>query len=147
MKAFLIIFLALLAFGFSAGPSPAQKEVKDEKLDSLAASFRGMVRNLTTPALERRKMALRKFQQRGYVEVLSAVVAEDGVSALLSLIKVNAQIAYHLPHNQLVFHIPPAEAAPPATQSPWHLLTSASQPYTVPLVQDWTFPVDPWSDQ
>lgn len=147
MKAFLITFLTLLAFGFSAGPSPAQKEVKEENLDSLAASFRGMVRSLTTPELERRKMALRKFQQRGYVEVLFDVVAEDGVSALLSLIKVNAQIACHLPHNQLVFHIPPAEAARPATQSPWHFLTSASQPYTVPLAQDWTFPDDPWSNQ
>jgi hypothetical protein len=147
MKAFLITFLTVLAFGFSAGPSPAQKEVKDESLDSLAASFRGMVRSLTTPELERRKMSLRQFQQRGYVEVLSDVVAEDGVSALLSLVKVNAQIAYHLPHNQLVFHIPPAAAARPPTQSPWHLLTSASQPYTVPLIQDWTFPEDPWSDQ
>ncbi len=147
MKASLVFLSVLLSLGFSAGTSPAQREIKDENLDSLSRSFQSMTRRLTTVEFERRKNVLRLFQRRGYVEVLSDVVAEDGVSALLSLLRVNAQIANHLPHNQLVFRIPPTEVPRPSSTSPWHFLAPSPQPYDVPLVQDWTFPVDPWSDQ
>ncbi len=147
MKVFLILLSISLATAFSTGSAPAQREVKDENLDSLSLSFKAMTRRLTTAEFERRKKVLRMFQRRGYVQILSDVVAEDGVSALLSLLRVNAQIAYHLPHNQLVFKIPPAETRQAANPSPWHFLTPMSQPYDVPLVQDWTFPTDPWSDQ
>lgn len=147
MKASLILLSVLLALGFSTGSAPAQRQMKDENLDSLSQSFQAMTRSLTTAEFERRKKVLRMFQQRGYVQVLSDVVAEDGVSALLSLLRVNAQIAYHLPHSMLVFRIPPTEVPKPASRSPWHFLAPPSQPYDVPLIQDWAFPEDPWGDR
>ncbi len=128
-----------------AGNAPAQREIKDENLDSLSQSFQVATRKLTTQEFERRKQLLRLYQRRGYVEILSDVRAGDGLSALLSLIKMDAQIEYHLPHDQLIFHIPPAERPKPATQSPWQFLSPESQPYDIPLIQDWTFPEDPWS--
>jgi hypothetical protein len=147
MKVPLIVLALCFTLTFSTGSAPAQKDIRNENLDSLSTSFQTKVKTFTTPEFDRRKKVLRMFQQRGYVEVLSDVVAEDGVSALLSLIKVNAQIAYHLPHNQLVLHIPLAEVPRPVTQNPWHFLASPSQPYDIPLVQDWTFPADPWSNR
>lgn len=147
MKASLIYLSVFLSLGFSNGTSPAQREIKDENLDSLSRSFQASTRSLTTAEFERRKKVLRLFQRRGYVQVLSDVVADDGVSALLSLLRVNAQIAFHLPHNQLVFRIPPAEVPRLSPKSPWRFFTPSPEPYDVPLVQDWTFPTDPWSDQ
>jgi hypothetical protein len=147
MKTPLVVIVIGLAMSFSAGNAPAQKEVRDENLDSLSRAFQATTRALTTPEFERRKKVLRLFQQRGYVQVLTDVTADDGVSALLSLLKVNAQIAYHLPHNVLVFYIPPAGRPRPAKPSPWQFYGAQSQPYTIPLIQDWTFPADPWSDK
>ncbi len=147
MKDCVIILAIGFALGFCSGSAPAQREVKDENLDSLAHSFQAMTKRLTTPEFERRKNVLRMFQRRGYVQVLSDVVAGDGLSALLSLIKVNAQIEYHLPHNRLVFRIPPMEARQSESPSPWHFLTPQNQPMDIPLIQDWTFPSDPWSEQ
>ncbi len=144
MKAITIFLSLSLALGVSSGTAPSQREVKDENLDSLSHSFQEMTRSLTTPEFERRKKVLRMFQQRGYVETLSDVVSDDGLGALLSLLKVNAQIAYHLPHNQLVFRIPPRERPKPTNSSPWHFLAPESPPFDVPLIQDWTFPKDPW---
>lgn len=147
MKAIIIFLSVALTLGLSSGSAPAQREIKDENLDSLSHSFQQMTSALTTPEFERRKKVLRMFQRRGYVEVLSDVVAEDGFGALLSLLKVNAQIAYHLPHNTLVFRIPPREISKPAETSPWQFLAPESAPYDVPLIQDWTFPADPWEKQ
>ncbi len=101
MKPLLVALIGGLTLGFSSSAPPGQREVKDENLDSLSRSFQAMTRQFTTPEFERRKKMLRLFQQRGYVEVLSDVVAEDGLSAALSLLKIRAQIEYHLPHDQL----------------------------------------------
>jgi len=147
MKASLILLTLGLALGCSTGSAPAQREVKDENLDSLSRSWQAMTGKFTTPEFERRKKVLRMFHQRGYVQVLSDVVAEDGFSALLSMLKVNAQIEYHLPHNHLVFRIPPMEVSRPATASPWHFLAPPPQGMDIPLIQDWTFPADPWGNQ
>jgi len=147
MKARLLLFALLFPLSFSAGTDSAQREIMDENLDSLSHSFQEMTRNLSTAEFERRKKVLKTFQRRGYVEVLADVVADDGLSAFFSLLRVNAQIAYHLPHDALVFHIPPTPSTRPPSQSPWHFLAPASQPYAVPLIQDWTFPEDPWSGQ
>ena len=147
MKACIIILAIGLTLLSSPGSDPVHPTITEENLDSLSRSFQVFTKSLTTPEFERRKLILRTYQRRGYVEVLSDVVAEDGLSALLSLLKVNAQIAYHLPHNQLVFHIPPAEIPVPATKNPWHFLAPQSQPWDVPLVQEWSFPADPWGGQ
>ncbi len=145
MRSFVLILPIGLALSFTSGNAPAQREIRDENLDSLSRSFQETTKKLTTPEFERRKQVLRLYQRRGYVEVLSDVKAGDGLTALLSLIKVDAQIEYHLPHDPLIFHIPPAEMPRPATQNPWHFLAPESQPYDVPLLQDWTFPEDPWA--
>ncbi len=144
MKATVLFLSLILALSLSSGTAPAQHEVRDENLDSLSHSFQEMTRQLTTPEFERRKKVLRLFQQRGYVETLSDVVSDDGLGALLSLLRVNAQIAYHLPHNQLVFRIPLREIPRPANASPWQFLAPQSPPFDVPLIQDWSFPEDPW---
>jgi hypothetical protein len=147
MKASVIRFSLFLTLAFSTGATPTQRDIKDENLDSLSHSFQAMMKNLTTPEFERRKQVLRMLQRRGYVEVLSDVVADDGPGALLSLVKVNAQIAYHLPHNELLIHIQPTPSARPPYQSPWHFLAAPGGPFDVPLIQDWTFPEDPWGGQ
>ena len=147
MKPLLIALVGSLILGFSSGSPPGQRTMNDENLDSLSKSFRAMTRQFTTPEFERRKKTLRLFQQRGYVEVLSDVVAGDGLSAALSLLKVRAQIEYHLPHDQLRFRLPVNEAPRRPSTDPWHFQSTQSPPYDVPLVQDWTFPEDPWGEQ
>jgi hypothetical protein len=145
MKVASVLIALLLALAVSSAGDTTRGGVKDENLDSLSGSFRAATKKLTTPEFERRKSVLRLYQRRGYVQVLSDVVADDGLSALLSLLKVDAQIAYHLPHDQLVFHIPPAEPPRPVPSSPWQFLAPPSEPLIIPLVQEWTFPEDPWS--
>jgi hypothetical protein len=147
MKASLILLSAFLALGLSTGTTPTQREIRDENFDSLSRSFQLMTKSLTTAEFERRKQVLRMYQRRGYVDALSDVVADDGLSAILSLLKVNAQIAYHLPHNDLVFYIPVTPSSKPPSTNPWHFLTPASPPFAVPLQQEWTFPDDPWGGQ
>lgn len=147
MKVHLILLAPVFALGFSSAPAPGQRSVQDENIDSLARSFQAMTGEFTTPEFERRKQLLRLFQRRGYVQTLSDVVAGDGVSALLTLLKVHAQIEYHLPHNQLYFLLPPAEVRKSPSSSPWQFQASVPGPMYIPLIQDWTFPADPWRGQ
>jgi hypothetical protein len=147
MKSVTIALAVFFALGLPLADVPAQHKPMEENLDSLSQSFRSLTRSLTTPEFERRKQVLRLYQRRGYVQVLYDVVAEDGLSALLSLLKVNAQIAYHLPHDRLVIHIPPAGSPQTEGKNPWHFLTRPSQPFDVALTQEWTFPEDPWRER
>lgn len=144
MKSILLVLVLACALGLNPGTSSGQQEMKDENLDSLANTFRSATSRLTTPEFERRKESLRLLQRQGYVQTLYDVIAGDGPSALISLARVHARIEYHIPHNQLYVYVPPPSRPPSTTQSPWQFLAPEQGPMAIPLVQDWTFPADPW---
>jgi hypothetical protein len=144
MKPSLLLLTLACALGMNSGATPGQQEIKEENLDSLASAFRSATSELTTPEFERRKQALLLLQRQGYVQTLYDVIAGDGPGALISLARVHARIEYRLPHNQLYVYISPTPRPQAKARSPWQFLAPESAQMSIPLVQDWTFPADPW---
>ncbi len=108
---------------------------------SLAPTFK----RLSSPALEQRKAARRVLQRTGYVNVLADVVRHDGTGALLSLVRLNAQVSYSLSHRPIMLYFP-IVAPPDSVQRAGRVFSFyyASGPFGVALHDDWTMPEDPW---
>lgn len=115
----------------------------DEPDDSLAQAFRAAAANLTSPDMERRKMLRRELQQKGYADVLRDVLDGDGLSGLLSAVRVKAQIEYSLPHHTLYVYLRPTAVARRDSTLPG-FFTMGGGPIEFALYDDWTFPADPW---
>lgn len=106
--------------------------------------FREAVRRLRTPEFERRVIARRRMQQRHYAEVLYEMALGDAPGAMLTTLRSRAQLKLQLPDNTLYVSIPVEQ--PPAPRSGLPGSTgSPSPPMSIPLPEDRTFPVDPWS--
>ena len=76
-----------------------------------------------------RESARRKLQQQSYAAILYDTVQHDGVSALISYIRMNVLAEYSLDHGFLFWIIPPD----PTLNVPG-----------LPFEEDLSFPVDPW---
>ncbi len=111
--------------------------------DSL--DLRPILRSLSSPALEQRKAMRRVLQRTGYANVLADVLRRDGTGALLSLVRLNAQVSFSLSHRpiELYFPIeaPPDSALGAARIFPFY---PKSPPFGVQLYDDWSMPEDPW---
>jgi hypothetical protein len=129
--------LAVTHDGHSREPSTR------ENPDSLAQAFRVAAANLSSPEMERRKMLRRALQQKGYTGVLRDVLDGDGLSGLLSAIRVKAQIEYSLPHHTLHVYLKPVPTARRDSTLPG-FFTMGGGPIEFALHDDWTFPPDPW---
>ena len=135
----LAIFTIVLACAFTGFADPGSHN----EIDSSSARFAIESSKLTSPQLEARKRILRDYQQRGYVEVLSHVLDNDGLSALLAYVRVKSRIAYSIPHNQLYVYVPVVQ--PQRRESNLPGFTGApSPPMAIPLRDDWSYPPDPW---
>ena len=144
MKIFLVAMLAVVVSADSVPPQTAlPAEVSALLSDSLSARLRVQLDTLTSPAMEARKAERRTLQQRGYADVLAAVLDDDGVGAFLSLARMNAQIEYTMSHRTLfVFGaVAPSDSS---RQLPPFLFTYKSGPWQLPLSDDWSMPEDPW---
>jgi hypothetical protein len=139
----LLIAVALSSL-LAAPPAGQRKEATaDNRDDSLARAFRVAAATLSSPEMERRKMARRELQQKGYAEVLRDVLDGDGLSGLLSAVRVKAQIEYSLPHHTLYVYLRPVPIARRDSTLPG-FFTMGGGPIEFALHDDWTFPVDPW---
>ena len=111
--------------------------------DSL--DLRPILRSLSSPALEQRKAMRRVLQRTGYANVLADVLRRDGAGALLSLVRLNAQVSYSLSHRPIELYFP-IEAPPDSARGAARLFPfyPKSPPFGVQLYDDWTMPEDPW---
>jgi hypothetical protein len=145
----LFIFLLLLA-PIQPAPTPSRSDAPFPEargtLDSAAATLRRELAGLTSPELERRRAYRRIIQQRGYAFVLHSILAGDGFGALLEFARLNAQLEFHVPRNTLFVY---ARVHQPEITGWRQTLPGTSgapsAPIAIPLVDDTSFPKDPWS--
>ena len=136
----LLIALPLLLPSVTAAQVPSAQSDR-ENLDSLQREVRRAIASLSTPELEKRKELRREFQQRGYSEILSASLAGDGLGALLAYLRMALQLEFFLPRNTLMVYIP--VSAPERADSTAYV-QRRSAPVAVPLVEDRSYPENPW---
>jgi hypothetical protein len=121
---------------------PAHHAAREDADPSVSAFHRAMSR-LTTPEFEQRKRNRRTLQQHGYALMLQDVIQHDGLSALFSYLRMRAQLDFHLPQNTLMVFVPVVQPPPPGLHLP-PVTGAPSSPMGFPLVEDRTFPHDPW---
>jgi hypothetical protein len=111
--------------------------------DSAAAAYSAAMARLSSPELEYRKTERLKLQRRGYAAILHRSLAKDGLGAILAVLKMQAQLDFHLPVNTLVTTIYVQSTGvrkdPSALYEP-----PPSAPVQIPLFEDRRFPRDPW---
>lgn len=111
--------------------------------DSAAAAFRAALGHLTSPEFEQRKTRRLELQRRGYADVLHRSVARDVWGAMLSFMKMKAQLDFHLPSNTLVINV--CTQRLPARRDAAGVYISPYERYEqYPLIEDRRFPKDPW---
>jgi hypothetical protein len=111
--------------------------------DSAAAAYRAALARLSSPELEHRKAARLALQRKGYAAILHHSLQRDVWGALLSVLKMQAQLDFHLPVNTLVTTIYVQSPGVRKDPSPLYQPPS-SAPVQVPLLEDRRFPRDPW---
>jgi hypothetical protein len=116
----------------------------DAHQDSLAAAVREAMAGMTTPALEERKARRRALQRQGYASLLSHTLEQDGLWALITYTRVSLQQEYSLPRNTLVVYVPVRQPPERDTSAMMRTTAPRSGPVAVPLVEDRSFPEDPW---
>ena len=126
----------LLFLVFFAGSSRAfaQSPGEESLTDSLTTVYEYTMKHLaemTPRELKHQKQIRREFQRRGYSNILLDVINQDGLSALLSYLRVSLQIEYSLLHK--TFWIVPPDPR-------WGIPG-------IPFPDDWSFPEDPWKKE
>ncbi|MBI5471405.1 MAG: hypothetical protein HY961_03580 [Ignavibacteriae bacterium] len=127
MRRSAILFLTLCLVAGQQGD--AQLPTK-RNLDSLGRLFNSAVSKLTSPQLEARKQFRLDMQRKGYADMLSHVVADDGFSAFLSYARTMMHIDYSISHQPLYIRVP--------------IVGSGGKSESFALPDDWTFPKNPW---
>jgi hypothetical protein len=133
--------ILLLTFSLSAPNAFVQRE---DNVDSLARYYREAVKSLTSPQLQQRKALRLKLQRRGYVTVLQAAVDNDPLAALLAYIRVHAQVALFIPHNQIMVHTRIETTRTKESHLPGFTTYGNDEYMYFTLQDDWSFPEDPW---
>jgi hypothetical protein len=144
-------FALLLLFAGRNGPAdeprqgrPADPEREQERLtDSLENEFRRAVAQITSEELQARNSRRRRLQKEGYAGVLAEVVSHDGVGALMAYARMRLQLEFSLPSDLLIAYYP-ISVTPSMQDSLPGLTTFGSRLYGIPLVEDRSFPPDPW---
>jgi hypothetical protein len=113
--------------------------------DSRAQELRRHIASLTSPECERRKETRRSIQQRGYAHTLYDILSGDAARAALSYVRMKAQIEVHISHRTLyVYASVPQQERPDWTRRLPGTSSTPSPPVPVALIEDWSFPPDPW---
>jgi len=137
------LFLPLTLLTGDLTPRPTGGD-DGARQDSLASAVRKAMAGMTTPALEERKARRRTLQQQGYASLLSNTLQQDGLWALITYTRVSLQLEYSLPRNTLFVYVPVRQPAERDTSAMMRTSAPRSGPVAVPLVEDRTFPEDPW---
>ncbi|MBK7256442.1 MAG: hypothetical protein IPI01_01165 [Ignavibacteriae bacterium] len=135
----LVLMMSFTIIARAQSPDP-----RSSVTDSAAAAYTAAISRLTSPEFEQRKARRLELQRRGYASVLHQTLARDTWGAVLALLKMEAQLDYHLPSNTLVTTVyldqpavlprgPASLSAPPPTKY-----------MQFPLIEDRRFPRDPW---
>jgi hypothetical protein len=104
--------------------------IADRNLDSMAKALNIEIAKLTSPQLEQRKRVRAAMQRSCYTHVLSEMLLDDGLSAIISFLKAKLNIEYSLSHRPLSILV--------------RIERSGGKVWPITLPDDWTFPVDPW---
>jgi hypothetical protein len=83
---------------------------------------------MAPPGYKKQKEIRRTFQQKGYTNILYNVLNQDGLSALISFLKVSLHIEYSMNHKTYWIFPPIPRNGDPG----------------IPFPDDWSFPPDPW---
>lgn len=140
------IALALLgAVPNRVAPSGTQDPASlNRAVDSLALAYQREIGALSSPALEERMSRRRSLQKQGYAEVLHELLARDATSALLSWLRLTAQLEYSIPRHPLALYVRSLESRRD-TSLAGRLLASAAPMVMIPLQEDRSFPRNPWN--
>ncbi len=135
MKRFFISLMLLPAlFAANAERTVAHSQTfTHQNLDSLAKLLNIEISKLTSPALQERKHIRREMQRKCYANVLSNVLSQDGLSAIISFIKTKLQSEYSISHRPITLFV--------------RIERSGGKVLTIPLSDDWSFPIDPWKKE
>jgi hypothetical protein len=116
----------------------------------VSTSLFPLLSHTTTPQLEERKRQLRMLQQNGYARILTEVIRNDGLMALMVYLKTRLQIEYSISHEPVYVDI----AARPETPqdslfvrrrpSMMRFFSKPIAPAMFGLNIDYRFPEDPW---
>ena len=144
--ALLATLLLLFPLSAPAGEPPRpplRAAAPADEADSLGAEYRRRLSLLTSPELEKRMANRRKVQREGYAGVVSGVVRRDGLGALLAYARMRLQLEFSLPNDVLIAYFPLLHDAS-LQDSLSASTTFGSRLYGVPLIEDRSFPRDPW---
>lgn len=126
----LVTALALMTLLNPVETKSQSASIATQNLDSLAAALNTKYAQVTSPALEQRKSDRKNIQRKGYSNILCDELMNDGFGALLSFIKTKIHIEYSIPHRPLALYVP--------------IERSGGKVWSIPLSDDWTFPINPW---
>ena len=140
---FLTIASALIVV--FAGIAHAQSvDPRSSVTDSAAAAYRAAISRLTSPEFEHRKAQRLALQRRGYAAMLHRTLARDAWGAVITLLRMRAQLDFHLPANTLVATVP-IDQPETVARGPASLSAPTPTKYIqIPLIEDRRFPMDPW---
>jgi hypothetical protein len=140
-----VIVLAIVLL--TPQPLPARQDPttgsSGVRLDSLQESFQRTLSTLSSPELEERRSRRRELQKQGYTEVLHELLAGDGVTALMSWIRITLQLEYSIPQRPLYLFVRPPETSRD-TSLAGRLFPSSVGYVRIILQEDRSFPADPW---
>lgn len=112
--------------------------------DSLQSAYLRKVSTLSSPELEVRKSRRRALQQQGYAEVLHEVLAGDGLTALMSWLRMTLQLEYGIARHPLFVFVRGPETRRDTTLTGL-LLPASGSSVKLSLIEDRSFPNNPWA--
>jgi len=129
-----------LLLAFHPGGTAAQEF---GQTDSLRAVMSDQLARLSSTELEQRKARRRWFQQRGYTCILYDVLRQDGLSGIISYLRMTARLELALPQDRLYLYVPVHQTERETPGVPG-FTGRPSGPIAVPLNEPREFPRDPW---
>lgn len=121
----------VLIFLLSLGAMVSHSQLHSpDTMDRLAQEFRTQLKTLTSPALEERRRTRAGIQRNGYANTLMNVLGQDAVAAAVAYARMKLLIEYAVSHRPLFISVPVARGE--------------GRMVALALIDDWSFPADPW---
>lgn len=112
--------------------------------DSLQTAYQRAVSRLSSPELEERVAHRRRLQQQGYAAILHEALAGDGLAALMEWTRMMLQLEYSIDAYPLFLYVHGPDT-PRDTSLAGRFLPPPRAPVPIPLVEDRSFPRNPWA--
>jgi hypothetical protein len=140
MRLAAVLLLLVVPSGTPEEGRPRGEDSAIRSFDVQAAVQRELrAGRVSNPEFQRRAALRRKIQQRGYAEVLYELKRDDPFGAVIAAAAVMLRLDFAIPRHSLSVTFPIVQ--PPRRDT----VTLRSPPMVVPLVEDRTFPQDPWA--